>query len=49
MNETIFVVEESPNGGYTAKAVGTSTFSENDTTLELQENIKGTFECHFGN
>jgi hypothetical protein len=49
MDEIIFVVEESPNGGYTAKAVSTSTFSENDTTLEPQENIKGAFECHFGN
>ena len=47
MNEIIFVVEESPEGGYTAKALGASIVTEGDTILELQENIKDAIHCHF--
>ena len=35
MNEIIFIVEDSPEGGYVAKSVGESIFTEADTLDEL--------------
>lgn len=47
MNEIIFVVEEAPEGGYTAKAIGESIFTEADTLDELRSNVREAVECHF--
>jgi len=47
MNEIIFLVEEALEGGYTAKALGESIFTEGDTMEEIKVNIKEAVECHF--
>ena len=47
VKEIIFMVEEDPEGGYTAKALGESVFTEADTLEELKKNIKDALECHF--
>lgn len=47
MNEIIFVVEESPEGGYEARALGHSIFTEADTIEELKNNIRESIHCHF--
>ena len=47
MNEIIFLVEEALEGGYTAKALGESIFTEGDTIDEIRINIKEAVECHF--
>ncbi|MBE0639694.1 MAG: 2-oxoisovalerate dehydrogenase [Bacteroidales bacterium] len=47
MNELLFVVEEAPEGGYTAKAVGSAIFTEADTINELKEMVKDAVFCHF--
>ena len=47
MNEIIFLVEEALEGGYTAKAIGESIFTEADTMDEIKVNIKKAVECHF--
>jgi len=47
MSEIIFLVEEAPEGGYTAKAVGESIFTDADTLEELHENIRDAICCHF--
>lgn len=47
MNELIFMIEESPEGGYTARALGESIFTEGDTLKELQDNIRDAVRCHF--
>jgi predicted RNase H-like HicB family nuclease len=47
MNEIIFLVEEALEGGYTAKALGESIFTEGDTMEEIKANIKEAVECHF--
>ena len=49
VKEIIFMVEEDPEGGYTAKALGHSIFTEADTLEELKEHIKDALECHFDN
>jgi predicted RNase H-like HicB family nuclease len=47
MNELIFLVEEDPEGGYNAKALGENIFTQGDTMKELKEMIKDAVECHF--
>ena len=45
--EIVFVVEEAPEGGYTARSVGESIFTEADTLDALRANIRSAVECHF--
>jgi predicted RNase H-like HicB family nuclease len=45
--EIIFLVKESPEGGYEAKAVSHSIFTEADTIEELRVMVKDAVECHF--
>ena len=47
MNEIIFVVEEVPEGGYTARALGYSIFTEADDRESLREQIRDAVHCHF--
>jgi predicted RNase H-like HicB family nuclease len=47
MSEIIFIVESSDEGGYTAKALGYSIYTEGETMDELKENIKDAVKCHF--
>ena len=47
MTEIIFIVEESPEGGYEAKALGHSIFTEGESKEELKKNIKEAIHCHF--
>ncbi len=45
--ELIFLVEEDPEGGYAAKALGHSIFTQAESFDELKNNIKNALECHF--
>jgi hypothetical protein len=45
--EIVFVVEEDPEQGFTAKALGHSIFSEGNSLQELKNNIKDALKCHF--
>jgi hypothetical protein len=47
MNEIIFIVEESSEGGFEAKALGHAIFTEGDTIEELKQNIREAIHCHF--
>lgn len=47
MTELIFIVEEAPEGGFTARALGASIFTEADTWVELQAQIRDAVRCHF--
>ncbi len=46
--EIIFMVEEEPEGGYIAKAVGHAIFTQAETVDELKLNVKEAVSCHFG-
>jgi hypothetical protein len=46
-SEVIFLVEESPEGGFEAKALGHSIYTEADTLQELREAIRDAVRCHF--
>ncbi len=47
MDEIIFVVEEAPEGGYSARALGVSIFSEADDLETLQKELRDAVLCHF--
>jgi len=45
--EIIFLIEESKEGGYEARSLGHSIFTEADSIEELKEKIKDAVRCHF--
>ncbi|MBV8547788.1 MAG: 2-oxoisovalerate dehydrogenase [Acidobacteria bacterium] len=47
MTELIFLVEEAPEGGYTARALGQSIFTEADDFETLEANVRDAVRCHF--
>jgi hypothetical protein len=47
MNEILFEVADAPEGGYTARALGASIFTEADTLPELREAVRDAVHCHF--
>jgi hypothetical protein len=47
MGEIIFLVEQAPEGGLTARAVGESIFTQAATTAELHERVRDAVRCHF--
>ncbi len=47
MKEIIFLIEEAVEGGFTARALGESIFTEGDTMEEVKANIKEAVACHF--
>jgi len=46
-NEIIFMINESVEGGFEAKALGYSIFTEAETLEKLREMIKDAVHCHF--
>ncbi len=47
MTEIIFLVENAVEGGYTARALGESIFTEGEELEELRANIRDAVDCHF--
>ena len=47
MNELVFLIEEAAEGGYTARALGESIFTEAETWEDLQKAIRDAVRCHF--
>ena len=47
MNEIIFLVEDAPEGGFTAQALGQSIFTEADDWKQLERNIREAVGCHY--
>lgn len=47
MHEIIFLIEEAPEGGYLARALGESIFTEADSINELHVKIRDAVTCHF--
>ena len=45
--EIIFAVEEAPEGGYTARALGEAIFTEADTLDDLREMVRDAVRAHF--
>jgi len=47
MSEIIFIIEEDPDGGYNAHALGVSIITQADTLNELRENIREAVRCYY--
>ncbi|MDP2897413.1 MAG: 2-oxoisovalerate dehydrogenase [bacterium] len=47
MTEIVFLVEEASEGGYTARALGESIFTQAETWDELEEAVRDAVRCHF--
>ena len=47
MSEIVFVVEDAPDGGLLAKAVGTSIVTEAGSMTDLREVLRDAVRCHF--
>ncbi len=47
MEEVIFLVEESDEGGFIAKGIGVAIFTEAETMEELRVAVKDAIQCHF--
>ena len=47
MSEIIFVVENAPEGGFSARAVGESIFTQAETVDELRAQVRDAVHCHF--
>lgn len=47
MNELIFIVEPAPEGGYIARALDVSIYTEADNIIELRHQIRDAVHCHF--
>lgn len=45
--EIIFLVEESAEGGYEAKALGYSIYTEAEDLESLKKAIRDAIKCHF--
>ncbi len=49
MKELLFIVQESLDGGYEAKAIGYSIYTQCETYGEIKETIRDAVICHFEN
>ena len=47
MSEVIFLVEEDPEEGYVARALGESIFTQANSLDELKTMIQDAVQCHF--
>jgi hypothetical protein len=47
MIEIVFIVEQDPDGGLTAHALGESIFTQADAIEQLRENVRDAVRCHF--
>jgi hypothetical protein len=47
VDELIFLVEDAPEGGYTARALGVTIVTEADTIPDLQEQIRDAVHIHY--
>ena len=47
MTELIFMVEEAPEGGFVARSLGPSIFTEADSLAELPGKVRDAVRCHF--
>ncbi len=47
MREIIFEVTEAPEGGYNARALGHSVFTQGEDWDDLKEMVRDAVLCHF--
>ena len=48
MTEIVFLVEEDPEGGYVARGIGESIFTQAENLKDLRDRVRDAVRCHFG-
>ena len=46
--EIVFVVEQAAEGGFNARAIGESIFTQGESIEQIREAIREAVVCHFG-
>ncbi|WP_414040582.1 2-oxoisovalerate dehydrogenase E1 subunit beta [Acidithiobacillus sp. M4-SHS-6] len=47
MTEIHFIVEQAPEGGYVARAIGADIFTESENIEGLHAQVRDAVHCHF--
>lgn len=47
MGEVVFIVEEAPEGGYAARALNASIFTEAHSLADLPDQVRDAVRCHY--
>jgi len=47
MSEIVFLVEEAPEGGFTARALSEAIFTQAENFEALREAVRDAVRCHF--
>ncbi len=47
MSEIVFLVEDAIEGGYSARALGESIYTQAETLEVLREQVRDAVRCHF--
>lgn len=47
MSEIIFLVEEAPEGGFSARAAGGSIVTQAESIDDLRQRVRDAVKCHF--
>jgi hypothetical protein len=47
MDEIFFMVDEEIEGGFSARALGTSIYTQAETVDELYTQVRDAVQCHF--
>ncbi len=47
MTEIVFLVEEDPESGFVARAIGESIVTQAETLEELREAVRDAVRCHY--
>ena len=47
MSEIIFLVEDAPEGGYSAQALGHPIYTQAESLEELRAEVRDAVSCHF--
>ena len=47
MKEIIFLVEQAPEGGFSARALDAPIFTQADSIQELHARVRDAVRCHF--
>ena len=48
MTEIVFLVEDDPEGGYTARGLGEAIFTQAEDMKSLEAQVRDAVRCHFG-
>lgn len=47
MTEIVFIIEDDPDGGLTARAIGQSIFAQAEGLEALKDQVRDAVRCHF--